>query len=246
MNRLLDRIEAAQIVESLQRDKIEEIRQKHYLDLIGSIKKISDRLNNDITKPLTSAKNVAYLLRQEGNTELAEILEGNLAHGEKVVFELSTMTNMSEIRKTVTDLNEVLESAIISVPKPNNIQIMTHLGEAFLAVKLDVSKMTRVFENLITNAIESMPRGGTLAVETSQDANGVSVIIKDTGIGMSDEEQDNLFTPFYTSKKNAIGFGLVYSKQVVESHDGSIEISSEEGKGTAVTIYIPRDKTENI
>ena len=246
VNRLLNRLEAAQIVESLQRDKIEEIRQEHYLDLIDSVKKISERLNNDMTKPLSSAKNVAYLLRQDGNNELAEMLESSLNQGERVVFELSSMISISEVRKTVSDLNEVLESAVLSVPKPNNITIETKLGETFLAVLLDVSKMTRVFENIITNAIESMPRGGIIIITTEQDESGVSIHINDTGKGMSFEEQDNLFKPFYTNKKDSIGFGLVYAKQVVEGHNGSISITSEKGEGTTVSIFIPREKTENF
>ncbi len=91
-----------------------------------------------------------------------------------------------------------------------------------------------------------MPRGGTMVIDTKQGEDGVSINIRDTGTGMSYEEQENLFKPFYTNKKNAIGFGLVYAKQVIEAHGGSISIVSEKGQGTTVSIHIPREKSENF
>ena len=103
--------------------------------------------------------------------------------------------------------------------------------------------MTRVYENLIKNAAESMPGGGVLLIRLKSTENEIVVSINDTGKGMSDEELGELFKPFYTSKKNTIGFGLVYAKQVVEAHSGSIRISSEKGKGTSVIVTVPRIST---
>lgn len=240
INRLLDRIEAAQIVEAEQRESIEEIRRNHYLDLIDSVRKISHLLNNEMTKPLSSAKNVAYMLRQEDNTELADVLESSLSQGEKIVYELSSLTTMSEVRKTVTDLSEIIDAAIISTPKPNNITFEKRIDDEFLALMLDGAKMTRVFENIILNSVEAMPRGGTVTISSRDSDEGIIVEIKDSGEGLSDDDMENLFTPFYTSKQDAIGFGLVYAKQVVEAHGGTITIQSIKDEGTTVSVYLPR------
>ncbi len=240
INRLLNEIEAARIVEAEQRDKIEEIRGQHFLELVDSVRMISDLLSNEITKPLSAAKNVSYLLREEDNVVLADLLDESLSQGQRMILELASMTNMSELRKTVTDLNEIIEAAMLAVPLPNKIKVEMNLGDEFLALMLDGAKMTQVFENLITNSIEAMPRGGTLMVNVESRETVVKVMIADTGIGISEDEMAKLYQPFYTSKKNAIGFGLVYAKQVVESHGGSIKVESEKGKGTTVTVIIPR------
>lgn len=240
VNQLLNRIEAAQINETEQRNHIEDIRREHYTDLIESVRKISDLLNNEMTKPLSSAKNVAYMLRQEGNTELADVLENSLGQGERIVFELASLTSMSEVRKTVIDLNEILEAASLSVPKPNNIKYEMNLGDEFHALTLDGAKMTRVFENILANAVEAMPRGGTVRLSVENRIEGVDVLIEDTGVGMSVEEMESLFQPFYTNKKDAIGFGLVYAKQVVEAHGGTITVESVKGTGTKVLVHIPK------
>lgn len=188
-------------------------------------------------------RNVAFVLREEDNIQLAEIIESSLKNADRSLYELSNLTFMGELRRTVTDVNEIIGAAILRAQIPNNIKIMKESSEEFIVQQLDGSKMTRVYENIIKNAVESMPGGGVMSICVTSSENEIAVSINDTGKGMSEEELGDLFQPFYTNKKNAIGFGLVYARQVVEAHSGSIRISSEKGKGTSVTITVPRIST---
>jgi signal transduction histidine kinase len=240
VNKLLGSLEEAREKELSQRDLTEEIRKNHYSDLIDSVKNISDLLNYEIVRPLNSLRNVAFVLREEDNLQLAQIIESSLKNADKSLYELSNLTFMGELRRTVTDVNEIIGAAVHHTLMPNNITVNVESSNEFIVQQLDASKMTRVYENIIKNAVESMPGGGVLSINVVSSENEISVSINDTGRGMSEEELGDLFQPFYTNKENAIGFGLVYARQVVEAHSGSITISSEKGKGTSVTVTIPR------
>ncbi len=245
VNELLESIEGAHEKEIAQHDRIEEIRKNHYGDLIDSVKNISNMLNYEIVKPLNSLRNVAFVLREEENVHLADIIESSLKNADRSLHELSNLTFMGELRRTVTDVNEIIGADVHRTQVPNNITVTTESSEEFIVQQLDASKMTRVYENVLKNAIEAMPGGGALSVSVKGSEDEIAVLIEDTGRGMSEEELGELFQPFYTNKENAIGFGLVYAKQVVEAHSGSITISSEKGKGTSVTVTVPRISTHD-
>ena len=96
--------------------------------------------------------------------------------------------------------------------------------------------------NLIINAIQSMPDGGTVTVTTGSDNNGrISVSIKDTGRGIEPENIEKLFTPFFTTKESGkgIGLGLAVSQDIIECHGGSIEVTSNISAGSTFTVFLP-------
>jgi signal transduction histidine kinase len=107
-------------------------------------------------------------------------------------------------------------------------------------VKLDQDKILRVFYNIAGNARDAMPQGGSLTVSTSAENGFVRIDFKDTGTGMPDEVKRRIFEPFMTfGKKHGTGLGMSIVKKVVDDHGGTIEIESEMGKGTTITIKLP-------
>jgi signal transduction histidine kinase len=107
-------------------------------------------------------------------------------------------------------------------------------------VSIDVVKMKRVLDNLFRNAIDAMPKSGTIFVSTDSDDESVTVNVKDTGCGIPDHVMKNLFKPFVTSKTNGTGLGLNFCKRVIEAHGGDIRIKSIVGVGTICSIRLPR------
>ena len=101
--------------------------------------------------------------------------------------------------------------------------------------------MEEVFLNIILNALQSMPHGGKLTVSSfcSTSKKEMSIVFKDTGVGMSQNVMDMLFKPFFTTKKSGTGLGLSISKRIVEEHGGALTIASKKGKGTSVTVSLP-------
>jgi len=106
---------------------------------------------------------------------------------------------------------------------------------------VDASQMRRVFDNLLLNALEAMPHGGTITVNVHQTSDKLIIQISDTGVGIPEDVLLNLFNKkFYTTKPHGLGLGLSYCKRVVESHGGSIMVDSVYGKGTVFTIELPK------
>jgi signal transduction histidine kinase len=103
-------------------------------------------------------------------------------------------------------------------------------------VQADPEQMTRVLRNLILNAIDAMPQGGSLAVRTAALEAGVRLEVSDTGQGLSPEECERLFTPYYTTKTHGTGLGLAIVQSVVSDHGGRISVESTPGKGTTFRI----------
>jgi signal transduction histidine kinase len=118
------------------------------------------------------------------------------------------------------------------------VQAVTELDAAVRTVPVDPEQMTRVLRNLVLNAIDAMPEGGTLTVRTEAVTGGVRLAISDTGQGLTPEECARLFTPYYTTKTHGTGLGLAIVQSVVSDHGGRISVESEKGTGSTFRIEL--------
>jgi two-component system NtrC family sensor kinase len=127
-----------------------------------------------------------------------------------------------------------------------NIVIVADFADGLPPVHGDKNQLQQVFVNLSLNACEAMPGGGTLLVSTSRDHGGVVVKVTDTGCGIKESQLDQIFEPFFTTKPvgKGTGLGLSVSYGIVQQHGGSLEVESQEGKGTTFTVVLPGAKDE--
>ena len=146
------------------------------------------------------------------------------------------------------DITEALKSTLQFLEfeiKKKEILIDTHIQENLPTIKADVSEITRLFTNLISNAIKYNKESGSIYIIAHQENNYVCIKIRDTGIGMKPEEKDRLFSEFYRAKNektrgiSGTGLGLSIVKKIVESYYGKIEVESVFGYGTTFTIHLP-------
>jgi len=118
--------------------------------------------------------------------------------------------------------------------------VTTDLDSAVGVVAADGEQLGRALTNLLVNAIDAMPNGGELTIRTRRANDGVRFEVSDTGQGLTEEERQRLFTPYYTTKQHGTGLGLAIVQSVVADHHGRIWVDSEPGKGTTFHIELQR------
>jgi signal transduction histidine kinase len=145
--------------------------------------------------------------------------------------------NLNRIAK---DVLELLRPQIAA----HNIDVRLSLAEQATSVMIDESSMRGALMNLILNAIEAMPDGGTLSVASDLTDDAIRLKIADTGRGISEEEAKNIFEPFYTTKEQGLGLGMPYAKKIIEQHGGAISFVSRPGEGTTISIALPAGRKD--
>jgi signal transduction histidine kinase len=113
-------------------------------------------------------------------------------------------------------------------------------------LKVDSDKIKRVFINLIKNAVDAMPNGGKLTIDSKQINDVLELSFSDTGTGISDEVMPKLFSPLFTTKAQGMGFGLAICKRLIEAHAGTISVKTAKGKGTTFIVTLPIEPKPEI
>jgi signal transduction histidine kinase len=119
------------------------------------------------------------------------------------------------------------------------VNLTTDFDPSLTIVEADGEQVWQAVMNLIRNSLEAMPAGGELAVSTRKDGADAAVRVRDTGIGMSEDQLKHVYDPFFTTKASGTGLGLALVHQIVTEHGGHVECEGEIGKGSTFTIYLP-------
>ncbi len=201
---------------------------------------------HDIKTPMQALLNLAFMLRESDAVKKDEKLKAILDRIEKqisylkmVILELNSFTKPMSPSIAPVDLNTVLSGAITSIEIPSSIKTEIKLQGGLPKILVDPVFMQRVLINLIVNAVEAMPNGGILKISAYKEGNKVLVNVSDTGVGIDPDDREKIFRPMFTTKKSGAGLGLAISKRLLESIGGSIEFTSEPGKGTVFSLRLP-------
>jgi signal transduction histidine kinase len=152
---------------------------------------------------------------------------------------VSLTLESGNLNEMVNDILELLRPQLVA----NEVKVELSMDRPTYGM-FDGSSMRGALMNLILNAIEAMPEGGTLSVTTRQTDQKLQLEIKDTGRGIGEEEAKRIFEPFYTTKEHGLGLGMPYALRVIEQHDGTVSVSSKNGEGTTLRIELPAMKKE--
>jgi signal transduction histidine kinase len=146
-----------------------------------------------------------------------------------------------DLTRIVADVLQILEPQLAA----GAIEKRLEFGAPDLTGVLDQTSVRAALTNLILNAVQAMPSGGTLTVRLSKTNGALRLEVSDTGIGMTEEQLENIFEPFYSTKSHGLGLGMPYVKKVVEEHRGTILVESRAGGGTTIRVSLP-DATEGV
>jgi signal transduction histidine kinase len=158
----------------------------------------------------------------------------------RIIGDLLTFARPASLNRVKVNIKDMIEGCLSSVLQATRAdsRIKTSLKLDDITVSLDEVLVRQAFTNLIQNAIDAMPEQGTIEIET-QHGKDVKVIVRDTGVGIPAANLKKIFLPFYTTKDTGVGLGLALVHKIVLSHEGRIDVSSMEGRGTVFTAIFP-------
>ena len=122
---------------------------------------------------------------------------------------------------------------------PENVKVNVKVEDDAVKFVADSDYLNRILYNLVTNAVQAMPKGGKLTIHVYREANEIVITVKDTGVGIPKEIRGKMFTPMFTTKSKGQGFGLPVVKRMTESFGGTVSFESQEGKGTTFIVRLP-------
>jgi len=217
-----------------------------------SIGRLAAGVAHEINNPLTAILALSSLWlkkmpAEDARREDLEIIVKETARCREIVHSLLDFARERPIEKRVVDVNAIVRETLLLANKYDSmtdVKVELRIAGIPLMVNADAKLLQQVFINLLLNASEATGRGGVVRVETDEDSSGgfVQVRIVDFGKGIPKEHINRVFEPFFTTKGTGkgTGLGLSVSLGIIQKHDGIIEIESEEGKGTTVTVLLPR------
>lgn len=244
------------VVEREEQLKLATRQQISRSEKLASIGRLAAGIAHEINNPLTGVLTFAHLLRQKENIDEQDRQDLDLIINEttrvgEIVSGLLDFARESPLVKHPLDINDVIRRTIRLVRSQkrfDDIAIEHHLKEGVPKVNGDVNQLEQVLLNLLLNACEAMPNGGTLRVSTTAQNRRLLLKVADTGCGIKREHLDQIFEPFFTSKPvgTGTGLGLSVSYGIIQQHGGSMEVESKEGKGATFTIVLPCAQDEQL
>jgi len=234
----IDRIRRFEELENLVEEKTRELVESERLATAG---RISAMVGHDLRSPLQTIKNSLYMIKHEPEKqeEMLELIDSSVDYAGKMLEELSIRTRDDTPLRRNTDLNDLLRKAVSETSVPGKIDLDLRLSEGLDSIAVDPTQIRRVIDNLIRNAFEAMPQGGKLKVSSEVDGDDVVLTVSDNGMGIREDELENLFKPFYSTKSEGMGIGLAYCKRAIKAHGGTITVESKVRSGTTFTVRIP-------
>jgi PAS domain S-box-containing protein len=229
-------------------DITEERRMREALlrsERLAAIGQMAAMMAHDLRNPLTGISGAAYHLRKKlGATadakslEMLELIEKDIEHANRIMSDLLEYSRELHLELDDTTPRSIIEQALALVEIPSAIRV-SNLTDNQPEVRLDTEKMKRVFVNLIRNAVDAMPHGGELTIQSKESSGNLEVSFSDTGGGITEEVASRMWTPFFTTKAKGVGLGLSISKRIVEAHKGRLSYETKIGKGTSFVATIP-------
>ncbi len=230
-----------------EHDRLQE--QLLHADRLATIGQLAAGAAHELNEPLGSILGFTQLaqkchgLPEQASRDMNKIVNAAL-HAREVIKKLLIFARQAPPKKSRVNLNRLVENGLYFLESrcgKEGVRLLRDLAPGLPAITADASQVHQVLVNLVVNALQAMPEGGTLTIRTAARQESVILTVEDTGTGMSDEVLKQIFMPFYTTKESGqgTGLGLAVVQGIVTSHGGSIHVESEPGRGSTFRVHWP-------
>ena len=245
--------ELAHAFNQMTRQLVEQREHLLQAERVAAWRELARRLAHELKNPLfplqitvenlVRAKNQYPEQFEEVFRESTATLLEELNNLKVIVGRFSDFAKMPVPQLEPLDLNDLVRSVLklfdAQFSASGKIRAESDLAANLPAIQADPEQMKRALQNLVLNAMDAMPDGGTVRIRTRQYNSTVTLDVSDTGQGLTTEERDRLFTPYYTTKQHGTGLGLAIVQSVVSDHGGKISVESEPGRGSTFRMELP-------
>jgi PAS domain S-box-containing protein len=214
---------------------------------LAALGEVAARVAHEIRNPLVSLGGFAKRLEKklDGNLkEYADIIAKEVERLEGILSEILGFVKETRIIKEIVNSNKLVDDVLFLIKSEideKGILLDKELGEP-VDLYVDPNRMKEALLNILTNAVQAVGSNGTISIKTFVKNNAFVVEIKDSGVGIAEEDLPFIFDPFFTTKKIGTGLGLTITHRITEEHKGSIEVESEPNKGSTFRVFIPLNK----
>ncbi len=233
----------AERTRELQQMQSQLVRSEKLASLGELVAGIAHEINNPLTGILVFANLLHEDARQHPELQAdLSVIQRETQRCSAIVQRLLAFSREAPPQKKRLSLHPLLDNTLQLLenqPSFKNIQLVRDYAPDLPAIEVDEGQLSQVFMNILLNALQAMPDGGSLKLQTMQVGERVEIVITDTGCGMEEAQLARIFDPFYTTKPTGTGLGLSVSYGIIEGHGGNIRVESKVGQGTQIRIELP-------
>jgi two-component system, sporulation sensor kinase E len=230
-----------------ERKELEErLRKSDTLNVVGEL---AAGIAHEIRNPMTALKGFIQLLQnsmKEDYSMYFNVITSELQRIESIITEFLILAKPQAVQYKQNDVRKIMKDTIDLLGAQammHNVEIIAKYSEDLPLIYCEPNQLKQVFINMLKNAIEVMPKGGTVTVNITQiDEQHIQISITDQGCGIPEDKIKKLGEPFYTTKERGTGLGLMVSYKIIEEHQGKIEVKSQVGVGTTFYITLPTER----
>lgn len=226
-------------------EKLLETRQElERAEQLAAIGELVSGIGHELRNPLATISNSVYYLQNtpcddEKKNEMLVTIREEILRSTKIIDDLLGFTRGFTAIKEKTNLTEIIGKALAQYPPPDNITLESDLLVDLPELYIDAQQISQILNNLISNACQAMPEGGTLTVSVERQNEEVQVVIRDNGSGIAEKDKENIFKPLFTTKRQGIGLGLGLAQKYAQANNGRITFTSQVGKGSTFILHLP-------
>ena len=230
---------------------LEQVQEKLIRsERLAAVGELASGVGHELRNPLNVIRNCAYLLKMplsekddEEAVNTLQVLDKQIDIANKIVTDLLDFTRITPPSQVRVDLKNIINESLSWITVPSQVTVKSNLNGHSQPVRTDPEQISRVFVNIISNAIQAMStKGGELNIDTGEEADCIWIKFRDNGCGIPAENLEKIFEPLFTTKPKGIGLGLAISKRLVEQNGGKLEVESQVGQRTTFTVKLPLEK----